>query len=210
MQISDVFKRCVAFCRYQGESFRIKYIGGVPMNNIIIRKKEKEKRFCGGGVCTFSAGYLEVVGCDKITAFYEELSDNAMKAVLSSAGDGRKIFFRIIPRVRYESDERADITLDIIFSENGKLKVYKRIAQSWRLSDETLAVPIKKGAETFFDGEKYVEVINLFGKEEKRRMSEYINEIPIKTKKRRFLGKSIVIDYRIEEKNNCQTQKRVV
>lgn len=188
MQRSDVFKKYVAFCCYQGGSFRIKYIGGVPMNNIVIRKKEKEKRSGGGGLCTFSAGYPEVVGCEKITAFYEELSDNAMKAVLSSAGDGRKISFRMIPRVRYESDERADITLDIIFSENGKLKVYKRIAQSWRLSDETLAVPIKKGAETFFDGEKYVEVINLFGKEEKRRMSEYISEIPIKTQKRRFFG----------------------
>lgn len=160
----------------------------MPMNSIVIRKKEKEQRFFGGGVCTFSAGYPQFDGHDGITAFYEKLADNAMKAAFSAAGDGKKISFRIIPRVRYESDERADITLDIIFSENGRLRVCKRLAQSWRLSDETLAAPIKKGSETFFDGEKYVEIINLFGREEKRRMSEYISEMPIKTQKRRFFG----------------------
>lgn len=158
------------------------------MNSIVIRKKEREERFGGGGVCTFSAGYPQVCGHDVITAFYEKLADNARKAAFSAAGDGKKISFRMTPRVRYESDERADITLDIIFSENGRLRVCKRLAQSWKLSDETLTVPIKKGAEVFFDGEKYVEIINLFGREEKRRMSEYISEIPIKTQKRRFFG----------------------
>lgn len=158
------------------------------MNDIIIRKKEKEERFGGGGVCLFSARYPEIVGCDNIIAFYEEFSDNAMKAVFSAAGEGKRISFRIIPKIRYESSDRADVTLDIIFSENGRLRVYKRLAQSWNLADETLIAPIKKGAEAFFDGDRYIEIINLFGKEEKRRMSEYIREVPIKAKNCRFFG----------------------
>lgn len=157
------------------------------MSRISFVKREREKR-TGGGVFVFSACYPEINGCEKINAFYGALAENAENATEKSTGENKRISFRMTPRIRYEDDERADITLDIISSENGALKVYRRIAQSWNLKDETLFPPAKKGAETFWNGECFVEIKNLFGKEKKRRMSEYIKEIPSKTEKRRIFG----------------------
>ena len=157
------------------------------MSRISFVKREREKR-TGGGVFVFSACYPEINGCEKINAFYGALAENAENATEKSTGENKRISFRMTPRIRYEDDERADITLDIISSENGALKVYSRIAQSWNLKDETLFPPAKKGAETFWNGECFVEIKNLFGKEKKRRISEYIKEIPSKTEKRRIFG----------------------
>lgn len=157
------------------------------MSRISFVKRERKKR-TGGGVFVFFACYPEIDGCDKINAFYAALAENAENAAEKSTGENKRISFRMTPRIRYEDDERADITFDIIFSENGALKVYRRIAQSWNLKDETLFPPAKKGAETFWNGEYFVEIKNLFGKEKKRRMSEYIKEIPSKTEKRRIFG----------------------
>lgn len=157
------------------------------MSRISFVKREREKR-TGGGVFVFSACYPEIDGCEKINSFYGALAENAENAAEKSTGENKRISFRMTPRIRYEDDKRADITLDIISSENGALKVYRRIAQSWNLKDETLFPPAKKGAETFWNGEYFVEIKNLFGKEKKRRMSEYIKEIPSKTEKRRIFG----------------------
>lgn len=157
------------------------------MSRISFVKRERKKR-TGGGVFVFFACYPEIDGCDKINAFYATLAENAENAAEKSTGENKRISFRMTPRIRYEDDERADITFDIIFSENGALKVYRRIAQSWNLKDETLFPPAKRGAETFWNGEYFVEIKNLFGKDKKRRMSEYIKEIPSKTEKRRIFG----------------------
>ena len=157
------------------------------MSRISFVKREREKR-TGGGVFVFFACYPEIDGCEKINAFYGALAENAENATEKSTGENKRISFRMTPRIRYEDDKRADITLDIISSENGALKVYRRIAQSWNLKDETLFPPAKKGAETFWNGECFVEIKNLFGKGKKRRMSEYIKEILSKTEKRRIFG----------------------
>lgn len=163
------------------------------MSRISFVKRETEKR-AGGGVFVFSACYPEIEGCEKINAFYGALAENAESATEKSTGENKKISFRMTPRIRYEDDERADITIDIISSENGALKVYRRIAQSWSLKDETLFPPAKKGAETFWNGEYFVEIKNLFGKEKKRRMSEYIEEAPAKVTKRRIFRQRRRID----------------
>ena len=157
------------------------------MDRISFVKREREER-TGDGALAFSARYPEIDGCDKINVFYAALAENAEGAAARTAGKGRKVSFRMIPRIRYADGERADITLDIIFSSDGELKVYKRLAQSWRLKDETLFPPIKRKSEIFWNGECFVEIKNLFGKEKKRRKSEYIKEISSKTEKRRIFG----------------------
>lgn len=163
------------------------------MSRISFVKRERKKR-TGGGVFVFFARYPEIDGCDKINAFYAALAENAENAAEKSTGENKRISFRMTPRIRYEDDERADITFDIISSENGALKVYRRIAQSWNLKDETLFPPAKRGAETFWNGEYFVEIKNLFGKDKKRRMSEYIEEFPAKTAKRRVFRQRRRID----------------
>lgn len=163
------------------------------MSRISFVKRKYEKR-SGVGLIVFFVCYPQIKGCEKINAFYATIAENAEKATEKSAEKNERSSFRMTPHIRYEDDERADITIDVFFSENGELKVYRRIAQSWRLKDETLFPPAKKKAETFWNGEYFVEIRNLFGKEKKRRMSEYIEEIPAKGIKRRIFGQRRRID----------------
>ena len=95
------------------------------MSRISFVKREIKKRM-GGGVFVFFACYPEIDGCDKINAFYAALAENAENAAEKSTGENKRISFRMTPRIRYEDDERADITFDIISSENGARHLSRR------------------------------------------------------------------------------------
>ena len=164
------------------------------MSRITFVKRENEKRTEGGGLCIFSACYPQAEDLSGISSFYAALAENAERAAFSSAESGKRTSLRIIPKVRYEDGDRIDITLDIISSENGELKIYKRIAQCWNIADETLFKPKRKGEQTFFDGRDFILIRNLFGKEKKRRISEYIEEVPEKDVKRRVFRQPREID----------------
>lgn len=164
------------------------------MSRITFVKRENEKRTECGGLCIFSACYPQAEDLSGISSFYAALAENAERAAFSSAESGKRTSLRIIPKVRYEDGDRIDITLDIISSENGELKIYKRIAQCWNIADETLFKPKRKGEQTFFDGRDFILIRNLFGKEKKRRISEYIEEVPEKDIKRRIFRRPREID----------------
>ena len=135
-------------------------------------------------VINVSIGYPQIEGCDIINSFYDKwvshIKDYAAKFAGCTNGSGsvcpvRNV--RIIPFLRFVDDSRIDITFDVIISEGGKLRLYKRTAHSWNVLKQRLIKSKKHGKETFFDGETTVVIENLFGKIETKRISEYVREI---------------------------------
>ena len=131
-----------------------------------------------------SVGYPKIDGCEKINAFYEKWTERigAYAAEFADKANGEKAGsavrnIRIIPLLRFEDENRADITFDVIVSENGTLLMYKRTAHCWNKANQRLIKSAKRGKETFFDGENTVVIENLFGKIKARRMSEYVKEL---------------------------------
>lgn len=154
------------------------------MRKSVIKRVSYSAESGGKPVITSGAGYPQAEGCEKLNGFYASCAE---KLAEYTADYGRKYSgvpprtVKILPLIRYSDDERMDVTFDVMISEEGKLLFYKRYAHCWDLVRQRLIPPVKKGGETFFDGEKYMSVTNLFGKITTRRISEYVRETEIKT-----------------------------
>lgn len=153
------------------------------MKKTEIKKVAYSAESGGRRVITSGAGYPQIEGCEKINAFYAKCAEKLSEYTADFGkrhADAPARTVRILPMIRYSDDERLDVTFDVMISEKGRLLFCRRYAHCWALSSQRLMPPVKKGAETFFDGEKYIAVENLFGTIETRRISEYVRETEIK------------------------------
>lgn len=156
------------------------------MKTVFFEKKSFVERQAGEQIVFATVGYPQIEGCEQINGFYRKWAD-AWGAYVKTVSDKKRAEegralprnVRVLPFLRFSSDDRADFTFDVIISEGGKLLLYKRTAQSWDMTLQTVIKNVKHGKETFFDGERYVMIDNTFGKAEARRMSDYVKETRI-------------------------------
>lgn len=113
-----------------------------------------------------------------INAFYASLAEKLRAFGEKAEGEG--IVIRMTSAVRFFDEKKLYITFDLLMSRSGEVKYYARHAQGWTLENERLL----SGGNSFFDGEKYIKITNLFGRMQSRRMSDYIVESEIKPRKR--------------------------
>ncbi|MBQ9510946.1 MAG: hypothetical protein IJR55_04575 [Clostridia bacterium] len=157
------------------------------MKKITFEKTAFVEHHTGAPVVRASVGYPQIDGCEKINDFYKKWAD-AWGVYVKNTADKKRATdsrpkarsIRVLPFLRFSDDARADFTFDVIISEDGKLLLYKRTAQSWDIARQTIIKPFKRGKETFYDGERHIMIENTFGKTEARRMSDYVKETQIK------------------------------
>lgn len=118
-------------------------------------------------------GYPRTDGNEKINSFYLSYVEAWKKFCEKTAG--RKLILKITPNMRYLGEKRLYLTFDVLISLDGELKYYARHAHGWDIKNSRF-LGCGRGEDTFFDGENYVRIKNLFGKTKCRRMSDYIVE----------------------------------